>query len=239
MALTPAVLVIEDDEAIATVIKYNLEKEGYKVVTMSDGNEALDHAKTFKPDLVILDWLLPAAKAGIEICKELRDNPETSGIPIIMVSVKDENLDKVVGLEYGADDYIIKPFSPMEFLARVKAVLRRIRPVFTSQTLTFHDILMDLAGYEVRRTGKSVQLSPIEFKILQLLIESPNRVLSRENLIDKIWGNGVDISERTIDVHITRLRKALLDASPDGFDVIKTVRLAGNKLEAPAAVLAT
>ncbi|CAL7960564.1 Phosphate regulon transcriptional regulatory protein PhoB [Alphaproteobacteria bacterium] len=228
-ALKPTVLIVEDDKSIATVISYNLQKEGYNVIIAVDGEEAVNVAKAERPDIILLDWVLPC-KSGIEVCETLRDNPDTSGIPIIMISVKDDDLDKVTGLEHGADDYITKPFAPIVVIARIKAVLRRVRPIFADKKLKFHDLEIDLSSYTVSRSGKEIKLSPIEFQILQILMENSSRVLSREALINRIWGVGVDVDARTVDVHITRLRKALLNASRDNIDVIKTVRLVGYKL---------
>lgn len=230
--LQPSILVVEDEEAIASVIKYNLKREGFIVESIDDGNTALDFAKKNKPDLIILDWMLPSI-SGIEVCKSLRNNDETLNIPIIMLSAKSEELDKITGLERGADDYITKPFSPVELVARIKAVLRRIRPAFSGKLLEFEDIIMDLQKHSVIRNTQELKLSPIEFKILQVLMENPGRVFSREALMDKIWGTDIYVGSRTIDVHITRLRKILLDASTNEFDVIKTVRLAGYTLAGP------
>lgn len=230
--LQPSILVVEDEESIASVIKYNLKREGFIVDSVDDGNAALDFAKKNKPDLIILDWMLPSI-SGIEVCKTLRSSDDTINIPIIMLTAKSEELDKITGLERGADDYMTKPFSPVELVARIKAVLRRIRPAFSGKTLEFEDIVMDLQRHSVSRGNQDIKLSPIEFKILQVLMENPGRVFSREALMDKIWGTDIYVGSRTIDVHITRLRKILLDASPNEFDVIKTVRLAGYTLAAP------
>ena len=226
------ILLVEDDKSVSTVITYNLQKEGYKVSLAVDGEQALNMARLYKPDLVLLDWMLPI-KSGIEVCISLKDNQETFHIPIIMVSAKDDDLDKVAGLERGADDYITKPFSPVELMARIKAILRRVRPAFSNKILKFYDVEMDLASYKVIRKDKELQLAPIEFQILQSLIENPSIVLSREMLINKIWGVDIDVDARTVDVHITRLRKALLNTSVDNFDIIKTIRLAGYKLIQP------
>lgn len=227
--LKPSVLVVDDEESISTVIKYNLQKEGYRVQTASDGEEALAIAQSNKPDLVLLDWMLPSM-SGVEICRKLRENPDTANIPIIMVSAKAEEFDRITGLDKGADDYVIKPFSPAELIARIKAILRRMRPAFSNKVLVFDDIEMDLLSHSVARGGGDVKLAPLEFQILQILMEHPNRVLSREALIDKIWGADAYVGARTVDVHITRLRKSLLRQSLTGEDVIKTIRLAGYTL---------
>ncbi len=231
--LKPSILVVEDEESIATVIKYNLQKEGYQVQITADGEEAVYLAKNSKPDIILLDWLLPSIQ-GIEVCRVMRETPETSNIPIIMISAKGEEFDRISGLERGADDYIVKPFSPAELIARIKAIFRRLRPAFSNKVIEFEDIAMDLMTHSVTRKGYEVKLAPIEFQILQILMEHPNRVLSREALIDKIWGVDIYVGSRTVDVHVTRLRKALIKASPDGEDLIKTIRLAGYCLRSSA-----
>ncbi len=228
--LQPMILVVEDDDSISSIIKYNLKKAGYLVNVVDNGNDAIDFAKGSTPDLVLLDWMLPGM-TGIDVCKALRSMPETANIPIIMLSAKGEEIDKITGLERGADDYITKPFSPVELSARIKAVLRRIRPAFSGKFLEFDDIIMDLSMHTVSRDGKELKVSPIEFKILQSLMENPGRVLSREAIMDKIWGTEIYVGTRTIDVHITRLRKILVASSKDGEDVIKTVRLGGYALK--------
>ncbi len=227
--LKPNVLLVEDDKSVANVISYNLQKQGYNVIVVHDGEKALITAKNEKPDLILLDWMLPL-KSGIEVCTILRSYPECSHTPIIMISAKDDDLDKVTGLDRGADDYMTKPFSPFELAARMRAVLRRIRPAFSDKMLKFSDIEMDLSSHCVMRGSKEVKLAPIEFQILQMLMEKPERVLSRNSLISKIWGTEIEVDTRTVDVHITRLRKALLEASNNNKEIIKTVRLAGYKL---------
>lgn len=228
--LKPLVLLVEDDHSIANVISYNLQKEGYKVTVVTDGEAAIAVAQEETPDVILLDWMLPR-KSGIEVCMALRSIENTANIPIIMISTKDDDLDKVTGLERGADDYITKPFSPIELAARMRAVLRRIRPAFADKKLRFEDIEMDLSSYTVMRAGSQIRLAPIEFQILQALMENPKRVLSREVLIARIWTANASVDQRTVDVHITRLRKALINASPDKIDMIQTIRLAGYKLQ--------
>lgn len=227
--LQPSILIVEDDDAISSVIVYTLKKEGFSVELVKDGGEACQVAKQTKPDLILLDWVLPSM-SGIEICKALRKNEDTANIPIIMISNKKEEIDKITGLDRGADDYITKPVSPAEIVARIRAILRRIRPAFSGKVLEFDNIKMDLLAHNVVRGDKEITLSPIEYKILQILMENPGRVLSRDALMDKIWGNEIYVGSRTVDVHITRLRKALLAASYNGSDVIKTIRLAGYTL---------
>jgi two-component system, OmpR family, phosphate regulon response regulator PhoB len=227
--LNPSILIIEDEESVSGIIRYNLKKEGYQVLSTDDGAEGLELAKQHKPDLILLDWMLPSL-SGIEVCKSIRSTEGVENIPIIMISARNEEMDKVMGLERGADDYISKPFSPAELIARIRAILRRLRPAFAGKAMVYEDIVMDMDKYLVTRGGKPVRLSPIEFRILQLLMEHPGRVLSRDALMDKIWGTELFVGSRTIDVHITRLRKCLLEASSDGIDVISTVRLTGYTL---------
>ncbi|MDZ5761155.1 response regulator [Lyticum sinuosum] len=223
------VLLVEDDYSISSIISYILEKEGYKVISISDGGSAVEVACKESPDLILLDWMLPR-KSGIDICTELRDIKETSNIPIIIISSKGDSIDKVTGLERGADDYMTKPFSSIELLARIRAVVRRIRPAFGDKKLVFNDIEMDLSSYSVSRSGKNIKLSFIEFQILRLLMESPEKVFSRDDFIIKIWDPNSNVDYRTVDVHITRLRKALIDACPEKGNVIETIRMAGYKL---------
>jgi len=227
--LKPSILVVDDEESISTIIRYNLQKEGYQVHSVFDGEEAMVMAIANKPDLILLDWMLPTI-SGVDLCKRLRETPETANIPIIMISAKAEEFDRVTGLDKGADDYIIKPFSPAELIARIRAILRRMRPAFSDKKLIFEDLEMDLMSHTVIRNGHEVKLAPLEFQILQILMEHPNRVLSREALIDKIWGSETYVGTRTVDVHITRLRRAILKHSLTGECIIKTVRLAGYTL---------
>lgn len=224
--LKPLVILVEDEESVSTVIKYNLQKEGYQVQVSADGEEAILLIKDFKPDLVIVDWMLPSI-SGIELCRMIRATPEVANVPIIMLSAKGEEFDRISGLERGADDYIVKPFSTAELNARIKALFRRIRPPFAQQTLKFKDIVMDLGNHTVVRNDIEIKMAPIEFQILQILMEAPGRVFSREALIDKIWGIDMYVASRTVDVHVTRLRSRLRKASTDGKDVIDTVRLSG------------
>lgn len=221
------ILLIEDDPAISSVVKYYLNKEGYITTSISDATKAMEAVFEHSPDLVILDWML-GEHSGMDILSEIRRDKEFANLPIIMISSRNEELDKVSGLHNGADDYIVKPFLPIELNARIQAIFRRIRPAFTGQTFTFDDIELDLTAYEVRRNGVLLKLAPIEFQILQILIEQPGKVFSREHIMKKIWGPGIEVGFRTIDVHITRLRSALMSQSQRaGVDVIKTVRTMG------------
>ncbi|MCB1322305.1 MAG: phosphate regulon transcriptional regulator PhoB [Leptospiraceae bacterium] len=223
------ILIVEDEEAIVTMLRYNLEKEGYKVESTDDGEEALTMVKEHRPDVIVLDWMLPSM-SGIEVCEALRRNPETKGIPIIMLSARGEEGDRIQGLDAGADDYMIKPFSPSELNARIRAVFRRFRPALTEKVLNFSDVRMDLAAHKVWRGDKEIHLSPTEFSLLQYLMEHPGRVFSREQLLDSVWGHDIYVELRTVDVHIRRLRKGL---NPDGDlqELIRTVRSAGYALE--------
>lgn len=223
------VLIVEDEEAIVTMLRYNLEKEGYNVESTDDGEEALMMVKEHRPDVIVLDWMLPSM-SGIEVCEALRRNNETKGIPIIMLSARGEEGDRIQGLDAGADDYMIKPFSPSELNARIRAVFRRFRPSLSEKELTYSDIRMDLAAHKVWRAESEVHLSPTEFSLLQYLMEHPGRVFSREQLLDSVWGHDIYVELRTVDVHIRRLRKGL---NPDGElpELIRTVRSAGYALE--------
>ena len=226
--MTPYVLVVEDEDALATLLHYNLDKEGYQVGVAGDGEEALTMASERAPDLVILDWMVEGL-SGIEVCRRLRRAPETQNVPIIMLTARGEEEDRVRGLETGADDYVTKPFSPRELVARVGAVLRRVRPALAGEALTYADIEMDTVGHKVRRGGEFVPLGPTEFRLLKHFLEHPGHVFSRERLLDSVWGHDSYIESRTVDVHIRRLRKAInLDGKPD---IIRTVRSAGYALD--------
>lgn len=227
------VLIVEDEEAIVTMLRYNLEKEGYNVESTDDGEEALTMVKENRPDVIVLDWMLPSM-SGIEVCEAIRRNNDTKGIPIIMLSARGEEGDRIQGLDAGADDYMIKPFSPSELNARIRAVFRRFRPVLSEKELVFSDVRMDLASHKVWRADKEIHLSPTEFSLLQYLMEHPGRVFSREQLLDSVWGHDIYVELRTVDVHIRRLRKGL---NPDGktSELIRTVRSAGYALEEVSA----
>lgn len=225
--MKPSVLIIEDDDGILALLEYNLEKEGYKVRSTDDGEEAFIMIEESKPDLILLDWMLPDM-SGIEICRRLRANSETSKLPILMISAKGEDLDKIEGLDIGADDYIVKPFSPKELLARIQAVFRRIRPAFTAKVMEFGDVKIDTTSNGVYYKGKEVSLGPVEYRLLQSFMEQPNRVLSRDQLIRRVWNINDDVDIRTVDVHINRLRKSL-GLGKTGTR-IKTIRSSGYSL---------
>jgi two-component system phosphate regulon response regulator PhoB len=227
-ATKPRVLVVEDEAALVTLLRYNLEREGFVVTEARDGEEALLLAREHKPDLVLLDWMLPHV-SGIEVCRQLRRLPDTRSVPIVMLTARGEDADKVRGLDSGADDYVTKPFSPSELIARLRAHLRRARPEFTAERLTYEDLEMDLVAHRVRRNARDVHLGPTEFRLLRYLMEHPGRVFSREQLLDAVWGRDIYIEPRTVDVHIRRLRKAINSGARS--DLIRTVRAAGYSLD--------
>jgi two-component system phosphate regulon response regulator PhoB len=231
--LKPAVLIVEDEGALLTLLRYNLEREGYRVLEARDGEEALLIASEEQPDLVLLDWMLPQL-SGIEVCRRLRSRQETRNVPILMLTARGEETDRVRGLDTGADDYITKPFSMTELLARLRAVMRRIRPGLADDVVKIGDLEMDRAAHRVRRRGHDVHLGPTEFKLLDHLIQHPGRVFSREQLLDAVWGSDVYVEARTVDVHVGRLRKAL---NIEGVrDPIRTVRSAGYALDDQFAI---
>ena len=225
---TPHILVVEDDDAIATLIQYNLEKEGYDVAIAGDGEEGLVQADERLPDLIVLDWMLPKV-SGIEVCRRLRGRPESRNVPIILLTARGEESDRVRGLDVGADDYLTKPFSVPELNARIRAVLRRIRPGLADDRLNHGDIVVDRVSHRVKRAGREVHLGPTEYRLLDHLIQHPGRVFSREQLLDAVWGSDVYVEARTVDVHVGRLRKALMQDVD--IDPIRTVRSAGYSLD--------
>jgi len=224
----PTVLVIEDEDALATLLQYNLEKEGYEVIVAGDGEEALVSVDEKLPDLIVLDWMLPKV-SGIEVCRRLRQRSETRNVPIIMLTARGEESDRIRGLDTGADDYVVKPVSMSELAARARAVLRRLRPGLAEDEVRLGDIVIDRVGHRVKRAGQEIHLGPTEFRLLDYLMRHPGRVLSREQLLDAVWGSDVYVEARTVDVHIGRLRKAL--NLPDTADPIRTVRAAGYALD--------
>ncbi|MGL4319489.1 MAG: phosphate regulon transcriptional regulator PhoB [Paracoccaceae bacterium] len=224
MATKPLVLLVEDEPAQREVLSYNLAAEGFRVTTAVDGDEAMLFAGEELPDLILLDWMLPNL-SGIEVCRRLKLRPDTRTVPIIMLSARSEEVDRVRGLETGADDYIIKPYSVVELIARVRACLRRTRPATVGVVLEWDDIRLDPETHRVHRSGAEVRLGPTEFRLLSTFMEKPGRVFSREQLLDRVWGRDIYVDTRTVDVHIGRLRKAL-----GGEDVLRTVRGAGYAL---------
>jgi two-component system, OmpR family, phosphate regulon response regulator PhoB len=225
----PALLLVEDDRALADLLIWHFGRDGYDIVRTADGEEALLLAEERTPDLVILDWMIEGI-SGIEVCRRLRRRPNTAHVPIIMLTARGEESDRIRGLETGADDYVTKPFSPRELVARVAAVLRRVRPALAGEQLAYADIEMDVEAHRVRRGGRSVQLGPTEFRLLRHLMENPGRVFSRDRLLDAVWPRDRDIDARTVDVHVRRLRIAL-NAGGQA-DVVRTVRSAGYSLDA-------
>ena len=226
--MQPYVLVMEDEDALATLLSYNLEKEGYRVVVAADGEEGMLQIEERLPDLVLLDWMLPKL-SGIEVCRRIRGKSETRNMPIIMLTARGEESDRIRGLDTGADDYMTKPFSMTELIARIRAVLRRIRPGLADDRLNHGDIVIDRVAHRVRRAGNEIHLGPTEFRLLDHLMQHPGRVFSREQLLDAVWGSDVYVEARTVDVHVGRLRKAL---NVEGtVNPIRTVRSAGYSLD--------
>jgi len=224
----PNVLVVEDEDALATLLGYNLEKEGFAPTLVSDGEEALIAVEERMPDVVVLDWMLPKV-SGVEVCRRLRSKRETRNVPIIMLTARGEETDRVRGLETGADDYIVKPFSMTELMARIRAVLRRIRPGLAADKLKHGDIILDRVAHRVQRAGREIHLGPTEYRLLEHLMQYPGRVFSREQLLDAVWGSDVYVEMRTVDVHVGRLRKSLI--AEGEVDPIRTVRSAGYSLQ--------
>ena len=224
----PLILVVEDEAALATMLRYNLEKQGFRVDEASDGPEALTRIAETAPDLVLLDWMLPVM-SGIEVCRQIRRRPATRDLPVIMVTARTEDQDAVRGLNTGADDYITKPFSVEALLARIRALLRRSNPVATKGRLAFHDIALDLTTHRVIRNDRAIHLGPTEFRLLEFFLQHPRRVFSRQELLDFVWGPDIHVEPRTIDVHIRRLRKAINGIGE--LDIVRTVRAAGYALD--------
>ncbi len=221
-------LLVEDDPALTDLLKWHFEREEFDVEHTPDGEEALLLAAEAPPDIILLDWMIEGV-SGIEVCRRLRRAPATANVPIIMLTGRGEEADRVRGLEVGADDYVTKPFSPRELVARVKAVLRRVRPALAGEQLRFADVEMDIAGHKVKRAGKTIPLGPTEFRLLRHFLEHPGRVFSRPRLLDAVWGLDKDIELRTVDVHIRRLRQAINAGGRT--ELIRTVRSAGYALD--------
>ena len=227
MADAPLVLIVEDEPAQREVLAYNIQAEGFDVITAAAGDEALEAVRDTPPDVIVLDWMLPVV-SGIEVCRQLKRAPETAKIPVIMLSARSEDTDKVRGLETGADDYVTKPYSVAELLARLRTQLRRVRPASVGERLEFEDITLDLTEHRVYRGGDVVALGPTEFRLLSTFMERPGRVWSRDQLLDRVWGRDMYVDTRTVDVHVGRLRKALKVG--EAGDPIRTVRGAGYAL---------
>ncbi len=226
------IMIVEDETALVTLLKYNLEKQGYETIVVMDGKDVISTAITEKPDLVLLDWMLPNVQ-GIDICREMRRTYELRSIPIIMLTARGEEADKVRGLSFGADDYMTKPYSIPELMARIGALLRRVQPENRQDNLSYEDLTMDFAKRRVMRGDRAVHLGPTEFRLLQYLMEKPGVVLSRESLLKLVWGGSIHVELRTVDVHIRRLRRALNEGGEP--DIIRTVRSAGYALDSSAA----
>lgn len=227
MAQQPHVLIVEDEAAQREVLAYNLEAEGFRVTRAENGEEGLLCVEEDTPDVIILDWMMPHL-SGIEVCRRLKIKPETRGIPVIMLSARSEEVDKVRGLETGADDYVVKPYSVSELMARVRTQLRRVRPATVGQVLTFDDIVLDAETHRVTRAQNPLKLGPTEFRLLTTFMEKPGRVWSRDMLLDRVWGRDIYVDTRTVDVHVGRLRKVLTQFG--GEDPVRTVRGAGYAL---------
>ncbi|MFZ2103186.1 phosphate regulon transcriptional regulator PhoB [Oricola nitratireducens] len=228
MANQPKVMVVEDEEALSVLLKYNLESEGYRVDTELRGDEAEIALRESVPDLLILDWMLPGL-SGIELCRRLRTRPETQRLPIIMLTARGEESERIRGLSTGADDYVVKPFSTPELMARVKAMLRRARPEIVASVLKVGELELDRETHRVYRNGREIKLGPTEFRLLEFFLQAPGRVFSRAQLLDGVWGEDIYVDDRTVDVHIGRLRKSINIGKMR--DPIRTVRGAGYSLE--------
>ncbi|MGI6856968.1 phosphate regulon transcriptional regulator PhoB [Mesorhizobium sp. 1B3] len=222
--IAPKIMVVEDEEPLCVLLRYNLEAEGYQVEVVTRGDEAELRLQENVPDLLVLDWMVPAV-SGIELCRRLRMRPETERLPIIMLTARGEESDRVRGLSTGADDYLVKPFSTPEFIARVRALLRRAKPEVLSTVLKVGDIVLDRESHRVYRKKSEIKLGPTEFRLLEFMMQHPGRVFSRSQLLDNVWGETIYIDERTVDVHVGRLRKAV--NTPRAPDVIRTIRGAG------------
>jgi two-component system phosphate regulon response regulator PhoB len=226
------ILLVEDDRPLVELIRYNLSQEGFEVEQTPDGDEALLIARETPPDIILLDWMIEGT-SGMEVCRRLRRMSETANVPIIMLTARGEEADRVRGLDTGADDYMTKPFSPRELVARVKAVLRRLRPALAGEKIGYADLEMDLAAHVVTRGGTPIALTPTEFRLLRHLVEHPRHVFARERLLDSVWGHESDVELRTVDVQIRRIRRALNEGGRP--DLIRTVRSAGYALDAEAS----
>ena len=230
-AAKPLVLLVEDEAALAAMLRYNLERQGFRVEEAGDGQEALHRLAETAPDLVLLDWMLPVV-SGLEVCRQIRRRPQTRDLPVIMLTARTEDQDAVRGLDTGADDFVTKPFNMDALLARMRALLRRTGTAPAKGLLEFHDIRLDQTRHRVQRGGRPVPLGPTEYRLLEFLMTHPRRVFSREEVLDAVWGRDIHVEPRTVDVHIRRLRKAVNGAGE--LDVVRTVRGAGYALDTEA-----
>lgn len=233
--MSATILIVDDEPAQLELLRYNLKKAGFETVQADNGLRAIDLVEDTDPDLVVLDWMMPEA-SGVDVCRELRARASTRLLPIIMLSARGEEGDRALGLDTGADDYITKPFSPRELVARVKALLRRARPSLLQDVMQFEDLTLNPDTMRVERDGDRIHLGPKEFRLLSVLMERPERVFSREQLLDKVWGHGIYVEDRTVDVHMSRLRGALNKRTDGGAarrDIIRTVRGTGYSLTRP------
>ena len=226
--MQPLVLIVEDEAPLQELLAYNLQRSGFDVEQAFDGEQAMNLVAERVPDLILLDWMLPHI-SGIELCRQFRRKPETTNTPIIMLTARAEEGDRLRGLNTGADDYVTKPFSVEELIARMRAVLRRVRPAFAEELLVFADLTMDLAAHRVMRGDEEIHLSPMEFRLLRQLLERPGRVFARDQLLDLVWGHDQDVELRTVDATIRRLRRALNEGGRT--DLLRTVRAAGYALD--------
>lgn len=230
--MSATILLVEDEPAQLELLRYNLEKAGFETVQAENGRKAIELVEDSDPDLIVLDWMMPEA-SGIDVCRELRARATTRLVPIIMLSARGEEGDRALGLDTGADDYITKPFSPRELVSRVKALLRRARPSLLQDVMEFEGLVLNPDTMRVERDGDAIHLGPKEFRLLSVLMERPERVFSREQLLDKVWGHGIYVEDRTVDVHMSRLRRALNKRADGGAprpDIIRTVRGTGYSL---------
>lgn len=227
--MKPYVLIVEDEDALATLLEYNFDKEGYETAIAMDGEEALLLASERAPDLIVLDWMLPKL-SGVEVCRRLRRRKETAKTPVIMLTARSDETDRITGLDFGADDYMIKPFSMPELFARTRALMRRAKPSLLEDIIRVGDVEVDSQAFRVKRDDETIHLGPTEFRLLDHFVRHPGRVFSREQLLDAVWGRDVYVEARTVDVHIGRLRKALKRSGKT--DPIRTVRSAGYAFEA-------
>jgi two-component system, OmpR family, phosphate regulon response regulator PhoB len=226
--MKPVILIVEDEAPLVTMLRYNLEREGFAVDEAANGEEALLRIAERRPDAVLLDWMLPHV-SGLEICRQIRRAPSTRSLPVIMLTARGEESDRIRGLDSGADDYVVKPFSPNELIARVRAVIRRTTPEPEDGVLRYADLEMDLVAHRAYRAGRAIHLGPTEFRLLRHFLQNPRRVFSREQLLDRLWGHDAELELRTVDVHIRRLRRAL--NANGGSDLLRTVRSVGYALD--------